>query len=94
MAQAVSSPPSPWWKVGHMWLVVGGPLVVVVASFVTLYLAIRTPDPVYTDPPRAAAAVRQAADPSAQPALTPAMQARNHAATGGVAAPPPASVGN
>ena len=36
----------PWWKFPHMWLVVGGPAVVVVASFVTLYLAITRPDPV------------------------------------------------
>ncbi|MFT4193411.1 nitrogen fixation protein FixH [Ottowia sp.] len=69
--------PQPWWKYGHMWLVVGGPLIVVVASFVTLYLAIRTPDPVYADAARAR--------PAGEADLTPAMQARNHAATGGVA---------
>ena len=39
----------PWWKFGYMWLVVGGPTVVVIASFVTLWLAIRTPDPVITE---------------------------------------------
>jgi len=27
-----------WWHYGHMWLVVGGPLVVVIASFITLYI--------------------------------------------------------
>ena len=94
MVQPVSSPPSPWWKVGPMWLVVGGPLIVVVASFVTLYLAIRTPDPVYTDAPRAAAATQEPAPARSQPAMAPAMQARNHAATGGVAAPAPAPVGD
>jgi hypothetical protein len=56
----------PWWKFGHVWLVVAGPAVVVVASFVTLYLAITIPDPVVTDAKSGA----------------PAMQARNHAATG------------
>jgi hypothetical protein len=60
-------------------MVIGGPLVVVVASFVTLYLAVRTPDPVYTDAPGA-----RAADDHDQPRLAPAMQARNHAATGAV----------
>lgn len=59
-----------------MWLVVGGPLVVVVASFVTLYLAIRTPDPVYAEPPRANQSVE-----GHRPTLTPAMQGRNHAAS-------------
>ena len=63
-----------------MWLVVGGPAIVVVASFVTLYLAIRTPDPVYVDPPRPGVA----APTPDEHELTPAMQARNHAATGGL----------
>ena len=56
----------PWWKFGHVWLVVAGPAMVVVASFVSLYLAIAIPDPVVTDASSGA----------------PAMQARNHAATG------------
>lgn len=74
---------APWWKYGHMWLVVSGPAVVVVAGFVTLYLAIRWPDPVYTDATRPLPQVTQVAPGAA--ALAPAMQARNHAATGGVA---------
>lgn len=86
MDNAVSKSTGSWWKVGHMWLVVGGPLVVVVASFVTLYLAIHTPDPVYSDRPDPTGHALQPAD-EAGPALAPAMQARNHAATGGV---PPA----
>ena len=75
MSPSSASPaPQPWWKYGHMWMVVGGPLIVVVASFITLYLAISTPDPVYTDATRAR--------PADEVDLTPAMQARNHAATG------------
>lgn len=35
-----------WWKYGYLWLVIAGPAVVVVASFITLYLAITIPDPV------------------------------------------------
>ncbi len=70
---------APWWKYGHMWLVVSGPAIVVVAGFFTLYLAISRPDPVYSDAPRA-----QVAQPGApaEAVLAPAMQARNHAATG------------
>ena len=41
--------PAPWWKFGHVWLVVSGPVVVVVASFITLYLAVTRPDPVVSD---------------------------------------------
>ena len=37
--------PQPWWRVRMMWLVVMGPATVVVASFVTLGLAIKYGDP-------------------------------------------------
>ena len=39
----------PWWRFPIMWLVVGGPGIVVVAGFYTLYLAIANPDYLYTD---------------------------------------------
>jgi len=68
-ANPSATPAAPWWRFGMMWLVVGGPSVVVVASFVTLALAILNPDPVY----------KQAATGSA--AELPAVQGRNHAAT-------------
>ena len=71
----------PWWKYGHMWMVVGGPAMVIVASFVTIYFAVSRPDPVYADAPRGSSArLEQPADGTG-PALTPAMQARNHAAS-------------
>lgn len=74
--------PEPWWKFGHVWLVVGGPLVVIVASFITLYLAIDNPDPV-TDQDYYRKGVELnktlADDPKS---LAPAVKARNHAATG------------
>ena len=86
-----SSPP--WWKFGHVWLVIAGPALVVVASFATLYLAITRPDPVVTDDDlqirqqRAVAPGRNGAN------LAPAVQARNHAATGVIAPAPPAMDG-
>jgi hypothetical protein len=52
-----------------VWLVIGGPLVVVVAGIATLVIAIRNPDPVLTSAP--------VSDPSQLPAV----QGRNHAAT-------------
>jgi hypothetical protein len=60
--------PMPWWRVRIVWLVVGAPLVAVVASLATLGIALTHPDPVLAPPPPATAAE------------TPAMQARNHAA--------------
>jgi uncharacterized protein len=71
----------PWWKFGHVWMVIAGPAIVVVAGFITLYLAIRTPDPVISHETQ-----RRAGDivqpEGASPGLAPAIQARNHAATG------------
>ncbi|MDC6171010.1 hypothetical protein [Paucibacter sp. XJ19-41] len=78
--QASNTPSRPWWRESMMWLVIGGPSVVVVASFVTLALAITYPDPVIEAVPAQASAGSEAAMSSAQ---TPAMKARNHAATGG-----------
>ena len=77
-AQSEAQPSAPWWKFGYVWLVLSGPAIVVVAGFYTLYLAISTADPVYSDPPRTQ---------QVQGAESAAMQARNHAATGGVAKP-------
>jgi len=74
----------PWWKEPTMWLVVGGPTIVVIASFVTLGLALKFPDAVIEDRGQGADAGQTAAEakvPGA--ALAPAMKARNHAATGG-----------
>ncbi len=78
----------PWWKYGHVWMVVGGPAVVVVACFVTVYLAVTRPDPVVSeDYYRRGIEINQTLDSKAAAAsLAPAGQARNHAATG--VAPP------
>lgn len=61
--------PIPWWRVRMLWLVIGGPLAVVLASFVTLGIALSHPDPVISTRHDGAAAEQ------------PAIQARNHAAT-------------
>ena len=63
----------PWWRVGMVWLVVGGPLSVVVASLVTAAIAVAGAEEVLTRP-----APSLDAD---QAHLLPAVQARNHAAT-------------
>jgi hypothetical protein len=71
----------PWWHYGYVWLVVSGPLIVVIASFVTLYLAISRPDPAIDDYYRKGMEINQTLD-AQRDRLAPAMQARNHAATG------------
>jgi hypothetical protein len=86
MSLAMANPATsgPWWKFGHVWMVVAGPLLVVLASFVTLYLAISRPDPVMDDDYyRRGIELNKSAD-QARPELAPAVAARNHAATGTV----------
>ena len=76
MTQSARRPASepaapPWWRTGVMWLVVGGPLTVVVAGIVTAVIAVKGADIVITE---GSAESRSGAD-------APALKARNHAAT-------------
>lgn len=78
----------PWWRVPMVWLVIGGPLLVVIASFVTLGLALKYPDPVLQTSSQAQHGSAKlnagsSSDPQSAAAEMPAIQARNHAATGG-----------
>ena len=70
----------PWWSYGYVWLVIGGPLVVIIASFITLYFAIKTPDPVIENYYVKGMEINKTLE--AEEALAPAMKARNHAQTG------------
>lgn len=65
-----NSKPASLWRVPALWLMIGGPAIVVVASFVTLALALHDADPPVHE---------HAAAPSAD-TMTPAVQARNHVA--------------
>lgn len=60
----------PWWREPMMWLVVGGPAVVVVAGITTAVIAIRNADPVLDT--RAAPTAIQARNHVATPAVPPA----------------------
>ncbi len=70
---AAPVPPLPWWRVGAMWLFVGGLGIVVVASFALLATALRGADTVL---PQVSARTGVQNTPEA-----PALQGRNHAAT-------------
>ena len=77
MKNEMTSPSMPWWRVPTMWLVVGGPALVVVAGIATLVIALRAGDrPLEELAGRGKALIAP---------MAPAMQARNHAAV-----PPPA----
>ena len=72
----------PWWRVPMVWVVLGGPISVVVASLVTAVVAWRHIDPVLEDSrghARPADEVAVPADP--KDSMAPALKARNHAAT-------------
>lgn len=61
-----------------MWLVLGGPLAVVVAGVVTIVIAIRGADPALRHTPTATEVARGTREARGE---APAQQARNHAAT-------------
>ena len=70
MISEKSGPVQPWWRIRMVWLAFGGPALVVVASFVTLFFAIHGRDRPLSETGAAEAGSN-----------TPAMQARNHVAT-------------
>ncbi|MFO1270117.1 MAG: hypothetical protein U1F50_00270 [Rubrivivax sp.] len=47
--------PEPWWRIGMVWLVLGGPAIVVVAAISTAVIAYHDADPVVTSAPGAVA---------------------------------------
>jgi hypothetical protein len=75
---------APWWKFGYVWFVLSGPLIVVIASLVTYYVAVTRPDPVVAaDYYRKGIEINKALQNEAETAnMAPAIQARNHAQTG------------
>lgn len=74
--------PTPWWRYGHVWLVLSGPLVVVVACCITAVIAIRHPDPVLAqDYYRRGLNINKTLAAQKAMQLAPAMESRNHAMT-------------
>lgn len=82
MSEDATKSSEPWWKFGHVWMVIAGPAIVVVASCLTFYIAAKGTDPVLDeDYYQKGLQINKelAANPSS---LAPAIQARNHAQTG------------
>jgi len=77
---ADNSNPKPWWRYGYVWLVISGPLAVMLAAVPTVWLAVANPDPVVAeDYYRRGIEINKTL--AADKAHMPAMQGRNHAAT-------------
>lgn len=70
-----------WFQNPYVWLIIGGPALVIVASFITLYLAITHPDPPIDDYYRKGIEINKTLD-AEHDGMAPAIQARNHAQTG------------
>ncbi len=78
----------PWWHYGHAWLVFGGPAVVVIASLITVYIAVSSRDSL-VDENYYQSGINindklntETKTAEERNALEPAVTARNHAATG------------
>lgn len=88
------SPPTqpvsaPWWRFPLVWMVIAGPALVVVAGIATVWIAVRTPDPVVADDYyRRGIEINKALAAQKARSLLPALQGRNHAATPQPAARP------
>ena len=70
-----------WWKNGYVWLILGGPFLVVIASFFTYYLAATKPDAVIDNYYQKGIEINKTMGEERDP-MAPATQARNHAQTG------------
>jgi hypothetical protein len=70
-----------WWQNGYVWLILAGPILVIFASIITVYLAITRPDPAIDDYYRKGVEINKTLD-AQRDGLAPAIQGRNHAATG------------
>jgi hypothetical protein len=70
-----------WLKNGYVWLILGGPFLVVIASFFTYYLAATRPDVVIDNYYQKGIEINKMMNEARDP-MAPATQARNHAQTG------------
>ena len=73
--QASGPAPRPWWKYGYVWLVIAGPVAVILATIPTVWLTLAYPETLVIQDYNQKQVTSQGA------ALAPALQGRNHAAT-------------
>lgn len=71
----------PWWKYGHVWMVLAGPAMVVVAGIVTAVIAMNGADPVIDQNYYQKGININQELRNAEKSFAPAGAARNHAAT-------------
>lgn len=68
----------PWWRYGYVWLVLAGPIVVIIASAITVVLALQDADPVEEDYYRKGVEINKRLEAKE---MLPAVDGRNHVVT-------------
>ncbi|HEY0825094.1 MAG TPA: FixH family protein [Ramlibacter sp.] len=79
--KAMQQEGAPWWKHGHVWLLIAGPVAVILAGIATAVIAVQGSDPVVdSDYYRRGIEINKTLA-ARDKAHLPALQGRNHAAT-------------
>jgi uncharacterized protein len=73
----------PWWKEFYVWMVIAGPVSVILACIVTAFFILRGPDAVVSEDYYREGIALGVEVKDAKPAMQPAQTGRNHSATGG-----------
>lgn len=81
MQQDPNQTPAPWWKHGHVWLLIAGPATVVVAGILTAVIAMHGADPVVATDYYKRGIDMNKTLAARDIARMPAQQGRNHAVT-------------
>ena len=85
MTSNAQSPPDvrPWYREFYVWMVIAGPVSVVLACAVTAVYILQGPDAVVSENYYKEGLALAKEVQAAQPAMQPAKTGRNHSATGG-----------
>ncbi len=73
----------PWYKEFYVWMVISGPVSVVIACIITAYFIMSGPDAIRSEEDYQVGRQISAEVEQAAPAMQPAKTGRNHSATGG-----------
>ncbi|MDO9405972.1 MAG: FixH family protein [Polaromonas sp.] len=77
------APARPWWKHFYVWMVISGPLSVVIACAVTSVYILQGPDALVSEDYYREGQEISRQLKTAPPPMEPALTGRNHSATGG-----------
>lgn len=72
---------APWWKYGHVWMLIAGPAAVIVAGIATAVIAVKSADPLVAEDYYRKGIEINKTLAARDKALLPAVQGRNHAAS-------------